>query len=245
MGGKGNNTLPEKILDPGGFVWDQSPGLPGQPDWNAAVEKQAQSSRPNQYTPFGSSQWTQDPKTGQWTQSVTMADGLQQGVNSLENQIGSQGPIGGQQARTDATNAVYNEYASRLDPQWQQAQEQTQNQLANQGLAPGSEAYDKAMGNLNRAQNDAYSQARQQAVTQGLQAEQTDIGAQMAPYQALGMTAAYGSPQSYAQGQPAMYLPAAMAQYQGAMTGYSAQQAGKNSKMSGAASAAPMIAAML
>lgn len=36
--------------------------------WTRAL----QANRPNQSTPWGSSSWTQDPQTGQWTQTQTL-----------------------------------------------------------------------------------------------------------------------------------------------------------------------------
>ena len=37
----------------------------------AAAEEQTKANRANQTNPMGSSTWTQDPTTGQWTQNVT------------------------------------------------------------------------------------------------------------------------------------------------------------------------------
>lgn len=69
-----------------------------------------------------------------------------------------------------AINAAYNQATSRLDPQWAQAQQQQEDQLASQGLAPGSAAYNTAMDTFNRAKNDAYSSAENNAQSAGLAA---------------------------------------------------------------------------
>lgn len=66
-------------------------------DWNSAMLADQQSgqkatadalraNRPNQNTPWGSSTWSQDPTTGQWTQNVSLAPQQQ---NQLNNQMNS------------------------------------------------------------------------------------------------------------------------------------------------------------
>jgi hypothetical protein len=56
---------------------------------------------------------------------------------------------------------------ARLRPQMQQDEASLENKLANQGLQPGSEAYNNAYRTFNQGKNDAYSQAALQAI--GLQ----------------------------------------------------------------------------
>lgn len=89
-----------------------------------------------------------------------------------------------EKARTDAENAAYSRATSRLDPQFGDRQAEMETQLRNQGLVPGGEAYDKAMRNLTFARNDAYDQARNAAVQQGLQAQQAQFGMGLAANQA-------------------------------------------------------------
>lgn len=74
-------------------------------------------------------------------------------------------------ATQQAQNAVYNQATSRLDPQWQQQQEQLNASLANQGITPGSQAYQTAQDNFQRAKTDAYNQANYSAVQAGNQLE--------------------------------------------------------------------------
>lgn len=69
--------------------------------------------------------------------------------------------------RNRAEDALYSRATARLDPQWNQREEQMRARLANQGLDPGSEAYTNAMGDLNTARNDAYSSAMNDAITGG------------------------------------------------------------------------------
>lgn len=69
------------------------------------------------------------------------------------------------------SDAAYNQATRTLDPQWQQQAAAFQQQMVGQGLTPGSQAYDAAYKNFMMGQNDAYSQARDQAMQQGLQAQ--------------------------------------------------------------------------
>jgi hypothetical protein len=234
---------------------------PTAPDFNAAVENQAisskqavgqqtQANRPDQSNAFGAtSTWEQGP--GGWTQNSSFGGPLGSAVTGLEGQAAAnagQPAMTGEDARTQAINGAYGQATSRLDPQWSQNQEQLQTQLANQGLDPSSEAYQNAMGNFSRSQNDAYTSAMNSAIGQGTAAQATTFGenqaAQMQPYQQLGAIQGLGQQQAtpYAgQAQATQYLPAAMAAYQGALQTYGIQQQGKNSSMSGLGGLAPML----
>lgn len=61
---------------------------------------------------------------------------------------------------------------ARLDPQWAQQQEALTNRLAQRGIMPGSEAYDREMMNFSKQRTDAYNQmylgARQQGVQEAM-----------------------------------------------------------------------------
>jgi hypothetical protein len=60
---------------------------------------------------------------------------------------------------TDAIEGRLTELGrKRLDPVAQQRRAQTETQLANQGIVPGSEAYNRAMSQLGEQENDAYNQ---------------------------------------------------------------------------------------
>jgi hypothetical protein len=217
-----------------------------------AVNQQTMANRANQQNAFGAtSNWTQGPN-GQWTQTAGAGGGLGQGIQNLLGQVGSQGPLGtGDQARDQAITGAYNQAASRLDPQWQQAQEANKAQLAAQGLDPGSEAYQTQMGNVNRAQNDAYSSAMNNAIGQGTAAQQAtfaeNLAAQNAPYQQLGQLAGLTGQAGYnaaGQAQTPDMLGAAQQAYQAAQQQYGQQQSGKNSTMSGLGSLAGGVGGM-
>ena len=226
----------------GGSGMGGGKGAPSAPNFTAAAEQQGVSAHPNQTNALGAtSQWTQGPD-GQWTQTSGFGGALGQGVENLSNAIAGQDPNAIGHARDQSITGAYNQAASRLDPQWAQAGEAQQSQLANQGLDPGSQAADASMGNFNRAKNDAYSSAMNNAIQQGNLGTQTELASQNAPYQQLGELGAM-SGQSAAP-QATQYLPAAMAQYQGALQNYGIGQQGKNSALGGLGSLAGAGAGM-
>lgn len=73
-------------------------------------------------------------------------------------------------------DSAYNQSASRLDPQFAQRDRQFEQQMVNQGLTAGTQAYDDARGNFNRDREDAYSSARNNAMGQGLAAQGQAFG---------------------------------------------------------------------
>ena len=66
----------------------------------------------------------------------------------------------------------------RLQPQQAQEQQSMQAQLANQGVVPGTEAYNNAMRVFNQGQNDARTSAIVGGMQTGLQANQQAYGQQ-------------------------------------------------------------------
>ena len=207
-------------------------GAPSAPNFNDAANRQAASGHSNQTNAVGGqSQWTQNPTTGQWTQTNSLGGGLGQGVQNLTGAIANQDPNAVGNARDQSITGAYNQAASRLDPQWAQAEEAQRSQLLNQGLDPGSQASDQAMGTFGRNRNDAYSSAMNNAIQQGNAGTQAELASQNAPYQQL--QSLLGLSQQSQQPGETQYLPAAMAQYQGALNSYGTQQGGKNSLMGG------------
>ena len=65
-------------------------------------------------------------------------------------------------------DAIYGKHTARLDPRFSQEEGDLQTRLANQGIVAGSDAYNREMDNFGRYKTDAYGQARNDAVTQGL-----------------------------------------------------------------------------
>lgn len=64
-------------------------------------------------------------------------------------------------------DALYGQYSSRLDPQWQQEKTAFDQQMFAKGIMPGSDAYKTAYDDYSRSKNDAYSSAMNQSVAAG------------------------------------------------------------------------------
>ncbi len=164
-----------------------TPDYTGSAKASASVNPEAskyatRANRSNQYTPYGNLTWAENPN-GTWTQNIDL-NGTGQQLLNASNQS-SLGLAGLQDQATrrvaetqskpfeygsvqDVQDAAYKGYTSRLDPQWEQAGEQNDARLANQGIVQGSEAYDNAMRTFNQGKNDAYQQANTAAIgTQG------------------------------------------------------------------------------
>jgi DNA-binding transcriptional MerR regulator len=67
----------------------------------------------------------------------------------------------------DASNAIYNQFASRAEPQFTRDTDALRTQLYNQGLREGDEAYDREVQKLRESQGDARQQASYQATIGG------------------------------------------------------------------------------
>ena len=143
-----------------------------------AAKFAAKANRVNQYTPYGNLTYSQNPDDT-WNQFVSL-NGTGQQLLDQQNKT-SMGLAGLQDNATarvaqqqaspfdygsvqDVQDKAYGAYTSRLDPQWNQRQAATQTQLANQGIAPGTEAYTNAMRDFNNGRNDAYQQANIAAI---------------------------------------------------------------------------------
>ncbi|MBR1601013.1 MAG: hypothetical protein IJ677_05475 [Alphaproteobacteria bacterium] len=70
-------------------------------------------------------------------------------------------------ARQRAEKATYQSYVDKLNPQYQQQLDDMQNRLVNQGIPVGSDAYNRAMGEIQNSMNNALNQAAYQSVLSG------------------------------------------------------------------------------
>lgn len=152
---------------------------------------------------------------------------------------------------------------ARLQPQIDRENQQSDAQLANQGITQGSQAYDTAKTLLGQQHNDLLNNATVQGMGMGLNANQQAFSQNQAQYQSgLGATqqgfqqAAYNQMQpinvinalrtgsqvtapTYAQSAQQQYTPgadysgAAQAGYNGAMNAYNTQVGSQNSMQSG------------
>ncbi|NMV41832.1 tail fiber domain-containing protein [Ralstonia insidiosa] len=99
--------------------------------------------------------------------------GLQGQYGGINSQLGALGNTlsgsAAQNAQQQGQDAAYAGSTQYLNPQFSQQEESLKAQLANQGLTPGSEAYNNAMLNFNNQKQQAYSDARNQATLIGSQ----------------------------------------------------------------------------
>lgn len=116
---------------------------------------------------------------------------LQMGINTsgVPGIIGASDLAGFTQ---QAQDAAYKQQTQYLDPQFAQSQEQLDNQLKQSGAQPGSPAYNNAMELFNNQKQQAYSNAEEQAVGQGLQEQQSLYGESANTQQQLFGEAAAG-----------------------------------------------------
>jgi len=159
---------------------DKGKSAPAPQDYQAINQQQIGANRPNQSTPFGSSQWAKDAN-GNWQQSVQFGGPLAGAFQNLGGQFASAtaNPLDfssapelqyGEEARKAATDASYNQITSRLDPMWGQREDAERTRLINQGLDPTSEAFQGSMNDFNRQRTDAYQTGMNNSIGLGLNA---------------------------------------------------------------------------
>lgn len=155
---------------------------------------------PNQVNPFGSSNVTYDPVTGQPTVTQSLSQPNQnvlsgvQGTSVGASQV-AQGLLGNQYNQfvqgagpqsgysdPELEKAIYARLTQGMDDKFAREEEQLSQTLANRGIGVGSgEAYTNAMKDFRESKNTAYENARNNATVQGtqtaLQRQGTNVGA--------------------------------------------------------------------
>lgn len=233
-----------------------------------AAQTAAAANRVNQYTPYGNLTYSSAGKDANgnpiWNQTLTLSDAQQQLLNA-NNQaaLGLTGLYGNQisAAQSALANPIdpnslpaqqinpgqtaQDAIMARLQPQFDRDQSKLQTQLANQGLQPGSAAYNNAMTLYGQQKNDAYTQAALQGINVGQQARQQALQEQETlrqdPLNTLNALRSgsqvtnptFNSVPQQATTSGTNYLGAADAAYQAALNGYSNQTASNNALMGG------------
>jgi hypothetical protein len=132
-----------------------------------------QANRINQNTPYGSLNYTQGVDqygNPTWTANQQLSQPLQDLTNtSLQGlQQSLQNPMYGINPGQTYSDAIM----QRLSPQLAQQKESNTAALANQGIVPGTQAYDNAMRTFQQGQNDLLTSAQIQGMNTGLSAQQ-------------------------------------------------------------------------
>ena len=268
-----------------------TPSAPAAPDPAATAAAQgaankdaaiatANMNRINQYTPTGSSVYTQignnEDGTPRYRQDVTYSPEQQALYNSQVATQGQMGTIANQQlgrlgtslaqpydvsgapalaSSIDTNSPTYQAaekaYMGRINPQLDQQQAALEQRLANQGIAIGSDAYNKALNQFGQTRNDAQSQgvlhamqlaqsnaalqnqARQQYIQEAATVRNqplNEISALMSGSQVSNPT--FSNVPQVNVGAADITGPTALA-YQGNLANWNAQQQANNAAMGG------------
>ena len=170
------NTNPYGITTPNQFASSANPYIQAAQQTSlgnlAGAQTATAANRVNQQTPYGSLQYTQTGTDAQgnpiWSANQTLSPQLQaltqQSLSGLQQSLTN--PAYGINPGQTYSEAIM----QRLQPQQQQAQGRLSAQLANQGIMPGSEAYNRAMTLQGQTQNDQLTSAIVGGMQTGLQA---------------------------------------------------------------------------
>jgi hypothetical protein len=138
----------------------------------AGAQQAVQANRVNQVTPYGNLNYTQ--QTDQygnptWTATQSLSPELQNLTSSsISNLTAAQkNPMFGINPGEDYSSAIMR----RLQPQIAQSDQSQTAALANQGIVPGTVAYDNAMRTYNASKNDLLTSAQINGMNTGLSAQ--------------------------------------------------------------------------
>jgi hypothetical protein len=168
---------------------------PATPDYVGAAQATAAGNRVSQNTPYGSLKYEQSGTDSQgnpmWTANVSLSPdqqklleqqnqtslglgGLQQqGLGYVQNMLNQPFSTSGLAQTGINPGETYSDaIMRRLQPQMAQQQKSFDAQMANQGITPGTEAYDTAKRLFDQKQNDQLTSAIVGGMQTGLQANQ-------------------------------------------------------------------------
>lgn len=173
----------------------KSASTPPAPDYTAAAEATAAGNRVSQYTPYGSFVYSEQGSDTQgnpkWAATTTLSPaqqqlldiqnktslGLgnlqQQGLGYVENMLAN--PFDTSKLAQTGINpgeTMQESVMRRLQPQMAQQKDAFDAQMANQGIVPGTQAYDNARRSFDQQQNDLLTSAVIQGTQTGLAANQ-------------------------------------------------------------------------
>jgi len=168
----------------------------------AGAQTATQANRVNQVTPYGSLNYSQQTDANgnpSWTATQSLSPELQSLTqSSLQGLQASQAnPMYGINPGQTYSDAIM----KRLQPQIAQSDEQQTAALANQGIVPGTQAYDNAMRTYNQQKNDLLTSAQIQGMNTGLQAQQLQ-GTQAGQIKSLATPNLINAPQQAAVAGP-------------------------------------------
>lgn len=146
----------------------------------AGAQQAVTANRVNQVTPYANLQYEQTGTDANgnpiWTARQTVAPALQPGLEALQGRFAQ---TAGQEFNPQTPGVGINPSETyseaimrRLQPELQRQTEALDTRLANQGIMPGSEAYNRAKTLQAQKQNDLLTAAQVGGINVGLQANQ-------------------------------------------------------------------------
>lgn len=209
---------------------------PKAPDYTGAAIATANANKYNTAGPYGTGTWTirkgadpKNPQAGDWTQTTVLNPQEQalydQGVQNRGGVASATGAMLGDLGdRQTIADALYRKATQYMDQSFGDQERALETRLQNQGLALGSEAYDKAMRNFQQTRGQAYEGAATNAT---INADTAQNNAVQRIAQMLAMSRE-NVPQTSGVGGGADILGATQAQYGAELNRYNAKQAGKD-----------------
>jgi len=241
----------------GGIVSDifggggsSAPAAPAQPNYTQAAQATAAGNMIGQNTPYGTLNYTQSGTDSfgnpMYTANQTVAPALQPAVQNSQNVVGNYQytPFSAGNLPSYGINpgqSYQNAEMSILQPQIDRQRQQTLTQLANQGIQPGSEAYQNAMQDLNNSQNNLLANVTTQGIGVGLNANNQQYTQNLNTYNTNATTPftqansikGLATPSYVQTPSGPNYLQAAQNQYAGQLGAYNASQANQTNQMNG------------
>lgn len=140
---------------------------PPAPDPFMLIEEQARVNRANEIGPSGTTINYQDPRTGVWTQKRSFSEPLQglynKQIDLLKNPLSTDFSADSDKVE----KATYDRQRGLLDPMFGQRETDMRTSLANKGIMEGSEAWNREIGDFNRARDESYNKAALDSITAG------------------------------------------------------------------------------
>lgn len=131
------------------------------------------------------------------SQQIAAAPGQIANLRTSSSGVLDQGP---QLLTQNVGNAIYGQQAGFLNPQWQQQEQQLHDQLSQQGIPVGSQAYNNAMDQFYNSRTQAY-QSAQDAATAGATSAANNLFGMALAGQGLGLQQAQAADQAALSGQ--------------------------------------------
>ena len=112
----------------------------------------------------------------------TLGGDTGQTLQSIQSNMLRSSQMDPTQARDQAVNQNLDFAMSRLRPEWDRQSNAFSASMANQGLDPGTQAYNTSNSLLGQNQNDAFNSAYTNALNMGNQTQQTQMAQAMQPF---------------------------------------------------------------